>query len=39
MSVSVATTKVISGYCGATVIFVVPDYLLAFNIRLMFLDA
>jgi hypothetical protein len=32
-------TRLITGYYGATVVFVVLDYFLDFNIRLMFLDA
>jgi len=31
--------KLVTGYYGATVVFVILDYLLDFNIRLMFLDA
>lgn len=33
-----ASTRLVTGYYAATVIFVVLDYLLDFNIRLMFLD-
>ena len=39
MSTSNASTRLITGYYGATVIFVLLDYLLDFNIRLIFLDA
>jgi hypothetical protein len=38
MKTSIASTKLVTGYYGATVIFVVLDYLLDFNIRLIFLD-
>ena len=38
MSTSNASTRLITGYYGATVIFVLLDYLLNFNIRLIFLD-
>ncbi len=38
MSASNASTRLITGYYGATVIFVLLDYLLNFNIRLIFLD-
>jgi len=39
MSTSNASTRLITGYYGATAIFVLLDYLLNFNIRLIFLDA
>jgi hypothetical protein len=39
MSASIASTRLVTGYYGATVIFVILDYLLDFNIRLIFLDA
>jgi hypothetical protein len=39
MSTSNASTRLITGYYGATVIFILLDYLLDFNIRLIFLDA
>jgi len=39
MSTSLASTKLVIGYYGATAIFVILDYLLDFNIRLIFLDA
>ena len=38
MSTATASTRLVTGYYGATVIFVILDYLLDFNIRLMFLD-
>jgi len=38
MSTSNASTRLITGYYGATVIFVLLDYLLNFNIRLIFLN-
>ena len=34
-----ASTRLVTGYYGATVIFIILDYLLDFNIRLSFLDA
>lgn len=39
MSEAVTPARLITGYYGATVGFVILDYLLDFNIRLMFLDA
>ena len=39
MSRPFASTRVVTGYYGATIIFVALDYLLDFNIRLIFLDA
>jgi hypothetical protein len=39
MSSLIASTRLVTGYYGATVIFVILDYLLDFNIRLIFLDA
>ncbi len=39
MRKSIASTRLITGYYGATFIFVLLDYLLDFNIRLIFLDA
>ena len=39
MSSSIASTRLVTGYYGATVIFVILDYLLDFNLRLIFLDA
>ena len=39
MSRSFTSTGLVTGYYGATVIFVVLDYLLDFNIRLIFLEA
>jgi len=38
MRTSNASTRLITGYYGATVIFVLLDYLLNFNIRLIFLN-
>lgn len=38
MSTPATSTGLIIGYYGATVVFVILDYLLDFNIRLMFLD-
>ena len=37
MRTSFASTRLVTGYYGATVIFVILDYLLDFKIRLMFL--
>jgi hypothetical protein len=34
-----ASIRLVTGYYGATVIFIILDYLLNFNIRLSFLDA
>jgi len=39
MSTSFNSTRLITSYYGATIIFVILDYLLDFNIRLVFLDA
>jgi hypothetical protein len=38
MSGPPASTKIVIGYYGGTIFFVILDYLLDFNIRLMFLD-
>lgn len=38
MGTPLATANVVTGYYGATFLFVVLDYLLDFNIRLTFLD-
>lgn len=38
MSRSISTTKLITVYYGATVLFIVLDFLLDFNIRLIFLE-
>ncbi len=39
MSRSFASTGLVTGYDGATIIFVMLDYHLDFNIRLVFLEA
>jgi len=39
MSTSFASAELVTGYYGATVIFVILDYLLDFNIRPIFLGA
>lgn len=39
MHTSIPTIRLVTGYFGATAIFVILDYLLDFNIRLTFLDA
>ena len=39
MSNPAATTRLITVYYGATLLFMILDYLLDFNIRLIFLDA
>ena len=39
MSTSFASTRLVTGYYGATVVFIILDFLLDFNIRLIFLDA
>ena len=39
MSTPIAPARLVTGYYGATVIFIILDYLLDFNIRLSFLDA
>ena len=38
MSRSIATTRLITVYYGATVLFIILDFLLDFNIRLIFLE-
>jgi hypothetical protein len=38
MSRSTATTRLITVYYGATVLFIILDFLLDFNIRLIFLE-
>lgn len=38
MTAPPATSKVITGYYGATIVFLLLDYLLDFNVRLIFLD-
>ncbi len=39
MAASFTPAKLITTYYGATILFVILDYLLDFNIRLIFLDA
>jgi len=36
MGTSIATTRLITGYYGATILFVILDYLFDFNVRLIF---
>jgi hypothetical protein len=38
MAIPVTTTRLITGYYGATALFAILDYLLDFNVRLIFLD-
>jgi len=39
MGRSIATTRLITGYYGATILFVILDYLFDFNVRLIFLES
>ena len=39
MNASFSSSRLVTAYYGATVIFVILDYLLDFNIRLVFLEA